>query len=622
MAKKYWMVAEAALAGGYAVAKRTYSGKNEDARLDDGNTYFSCPAQAPAGGNRQAVHRTPTYYERRVKPAVERVLSFGGLVFLAPLYAAISAAILIDDPDPALFKQKRVGKLLRKTYIDELPQVWDTFRGKMSIIEPRPALWNHEVLVAEGDQYDANDVLPSLTGQHINRRDELEIADKTRLDGEYYMHMELGMDVKCFAGTVTSVLRSDGVVGGGTGELGRNKMHRKSILAVCQYYYPENFQITPICEALAADGYEVTVLTGLPNYPSGTVPREYRHAHRDEMIHGVHVIRCFELGRKKGKLHLAANYASFTLSSVIKAAGLKESYDLVFCYQLSPVFMGLPARKYAVKHKIPLLLYCCDLWPESVKIYIDSESSPVFALADKISRKVYRSADMVIVQSASFAGYLGRQHHIRKERIRYIPAFADEAYLGSDFTPEDDVTDFVFLGNLGIAQDLMSVLRAVNKIRNLKNFKVHFVGDGACLDRMKQYVKENRLDGIVKFYGRRGVEEMPKFYKLADACLVSLKAGNAIGMTLPSKVQGYMAAGKPIIAMINGSAEEVIREAGCGICVSAGDTDGLSEAFRAFIEHREDYAGCGENGRDYFKKHFSKQTMIRELENVIGELLV
>ena len=395
------------------------------------------------------------------------------------------------------------------------------------------------------------------------------------------------------------------------------------ILVVCQYYYPENFQITPICEQLAADGHEVTVLTGLPNYPTGVVPEEYKKGRRDEMLHGVHVLRCHELGRKKGAAHLALNYLSFVLSASRKIREIKGEFDLVFIYQLSPVLMAIPGVKFARTRRLPVLLYCCDLWPESMKMYIRSEKNPLFAAVKRLSTRLYRAADRIALQSGSFRAYFRTVHGIPDEKLSEIPAFADETYLSMDFTPQDETVDFVFLGNLGIAQDLLSVLKAVETIREVPGFRVHFVGDGAVLPEMRAFVSSQGLEDVVVFHGRRPVEEMPAFYKLADACLVSLKADNAIGLTLPAKVQGYMAAGKPIIGMIDGQTSEVVAEAGCGCCVPAGDVAGLAGAMRRFITDREAFAACGENGRDYFRKHYRKAQMLdrleREMERTVEE---
>lgn len=383
------------------------------------------------------------------------------------------------------------------------------------------------------------------------------------------------------------------------------------ILVVCQHYYPENFQITPICEQLVKEGHEITALVGLPNYPLGTVPDEYKKGHRDEYINGVHVIRCYERGRKKGVINLALNYLSFWVSSCLKISKLPGDFDVVFAYQLSPVTMAVAGRKYAKKYKKPMILYCCDLWPESMKMYIKNEKNVIFKIGKKISKKVYCSADMIACQSDSFIKYLADVHGIYRDKLIYLPAFADETYLKKDFTADNDTIDFVFMGNLGIAQDLISVLKAVEKIRDIPGFKVHFVGDGSAASEMKTFVDEHKLQDIVVFYGRRPVDEMEKYYKLADACLVSLNADNMTGLTLPSKVQGYMAAGKPIIGMINGSTQKVVKEADCGVCVPAGNYVELSLAMKDFIQNKSKYEQCTINGRNYFMKNFTKQNFIK-----------
>lgn len=195
-------------------------------------------------------------YKRFVKRAIDTVLSFIGLVVLSPIFLILIVAIKIDDPGTVFFAQKRVGeqkkhfmlykfrtmkmstphdtpthllenpeqyitrvgRFLRKSSLDELPQIWNILRGDMSIIGPRPALWNQFDLIEERDTYGANDVRPGLTGwAQINGRDELEIPVKAKLDGEYVERMSFGFDCRCFFGTITSVLRSDGVVEGGTG---------------------------------------------------------------------------------------------------------------------------------------------------------------------------------------------------------------------------------------------------------------------------------------------------------------------------------------------------------------------------------------------------------------------
>lgn len=211
-------------------------------------------------------HHKAGIYEKFIKRMLDVILSFGGLLILSPIFLILSIWIVIDNPGPILFTQKRIGKnkqyfklhkfrsmkmstphdipthmldnpdqyitrvghLMRKSSIDELPQVWDIFIGNMSVIGPRPALWNQDVLVAERDKYGANDVKPGLTGwAQINGRDELEIPDKARLDGEYVKKISFLFDLKCFIGTIISVAESDGVVEGGTGEMKKHKEQGK-----------------------------------------------------------------------------------------------------------------------------------------------------------------------------------------------------------------------------------------------------------------------------------------------------------------------------------------------------------------------------------------------------------
>ena len=211
-------------------------------------------------------------YEKTIKRLLDVLLSFLGMILLSWLYCLISLAVIVDDPGPVLFKQKRVGihktyfnlhkfrsmkmstphdtpthllenpeqyitrvgKFLRKSSLDEIPQIWDIFTGRMSIIGPRPALWNQDDLVAERDKYGANDVRPGLTGwAQINGRDELEIPDKAKLDGDYVKILKVGgmkaflFDCRCFIGTFFSVARGDGVVEGGTGALKRHTVRTR-----------------------------------------------------------------------------------------------------------------------------------------------------------------------------------------------------------------------------------------------------------------------------------------------------------------------------------------------------------------------------------------------------------
>lgn len=395
------------------------------------------------------------------------------------------------------------------------------------------------------------------------------------------------------------------------------------ILVVDQFYYPEEFQINDICTQMVKDGHQVTVLTGLPNYPTGIIPDEYRHGKkRDEYVDGVHIIRSLEIPRKKGPIGMSLNYISFAVSGCLKFRKLKDDYDVIFVYQTSPVTMACPAEKIAKKCKIPVFLYCCDIWPEVVKVMISNENSISYKLIKKLSTKLYKKADLIAVQSKGFFKYFKDTHGIGAEKLRYLPQYANDAYADMDLKAEDNNTvDFVFLGNIGIAQDIGGLIEAVYMIKDYNNFKVHLVGTGSYIDEAKSKVKEKGLEDIILFYGRRPYEEMPKFYKLADVCLATLQANSAISLTIPSKVQGYMAAGKPIIAALSGFAKDIINESGSGIGVEPGNIKELSEAMKEFIlnKNTDKYVHCGECARQYYNDNFTKEKYMTNLYSILEE---
>ncbi|HBL05773.1 MAG TPA: glycosyltransferase WbuB [Clostridium sp.] len=394
------------------------------------------------------------------------------------------------------------------------------------------------------------------------------------------------------------------------------------ILVVCQYYYPEQFRINDICEQLVQDGHSVTVLTGLPNYPTGKIPNEYRWCKkRKENINGVEVLRCFEISRKKGAVGMALNYMSYMVSASLTALFLKKDFDIIFSYQLSPVTMVLPAVIMKKCSRKPLYLYCCDIWPESIKNIISDENNAIYKIVKNFSRYLYSKCDAITVTSKPFIEYFNKEHSIPIERISYIPQHAEDIYLKMDFTPLDNITDFVFMGNIGVAQDIECIIDATEKIKHIPRFKVHFVGDGSYLEKSKMLVGKKGLYDIVFFHGRHSLDKMPYFYRLADVCLLTLKADNLIGLTMPSKLQGYMAAGKAVIGAINGAAQDVINESQCGICVKASESNALAATMKDFIENYNKYEQCGENGRKYFVSHFTKEKYMMALKNELNKLV-
>ena len=395
------------------------------------------------------------------------------------------------------------------------------------------------------------------------------------------------------------------------------------ILAVCQYYWPESFQITSICEELARRGNDITVLTSLPNYPDGVIPERYRHGKsRRQVRNRVAIIRAPQVARGKSRpIELLANYLSYSCAASCEASLLRDDFDIVFAYQPSPVTMIEPALVYKQLRDIPLIIYCCDVWPECAKISLPPRLHVAYAAVERYCKRAYSSADRLCVQSPSFIDYYQQTLAISPARMRYIPQFGDDSYLSESFDCPHEGTNFLFMGNIGRAQDMPTVLRAISLMKAASPFRVHFVGGGSLLEQTVENARNMGLSDKVVFHGKQPYERMADYYRLADACLLTLDGTTWVGSTLPSRLQGYMAAGKPVLAAINGGAKHIIRQSGCGEVVPAGDAQGLASLMDDYIDHPDLFSECGEKGRDYYSEHFMFADHVNALEEEMQALV-
>lgn len=398
-------------------------------------------------------------------------------------------------------------------------------------------------------------------------------------------------------------------------------MRSVKILMICQHYWPEHFQITEVCEELVRRGHDVTALVGVPNYPTGIVPDEYLGGkNRLQERNGVHIVRVEEMPRKNGIAGLARNYFSYMSAAKRKARELPGDFDVVFAYQITPVLMAAPMKDAKCRSGCPALLYCADIWPDAVMAMLPRRLSFLLPAVKAVSTRIYRDADFVATNSSAYVECFEQVHGFDPAKLKYVPQYAEDAYLSMDLEPEPSPkARFMVMGNIGRLQDMPSVLEAVNLLKHRDDFELHIVGTGSVIRDCEHYVVDNGLEGKVVFHGRHPFEEMPGFYRMADCCVLTLNVPGApwISSTLPSRLQGYMAAGKPILAAISGSAAEVIRESGCGKAVSAGDSAGLAALMEDFIDNRVTYAGCGEAGRAYFRANFTKDRYMDEIESLL-----
>lgn len=961
-------------------------------------------------GDRHSLTNREEVYEQVVKPCMDHVLSFLGLIILSPLFGLISLAIYFDDPGPVFFTQKRVGKdktffelhkfrsmkmstphdvpthqlqnpeqyitkvgaFLRKTSLDELPQIWDIFRGKMSIIGPRPALWNQEDLIAERDKYGANEVKPGLTGwAQINGRDELEIPDKAKLDGEYVAALHKGgwvafqQDLRCFMGTITSVVRHDGVVEGGTGAcplkdeyegkpragnrdvrivdeseagfedygyqktfhidrtlrkhvlitgansyigesfaayakehypdlaidtidmidgtwrdydfspydavfhvagiahadvgdvseeekaryyavntdlaietcqkakdagvrqfifmssmivygdsapFGKKKnideytvpspanfygdskwqadkgvralqtpdfhvavlrppmiygrgskgnypvlaklakklpvfpdvenqrsmlyienlceflcllvlsgengvyfpqnqeysdtsdlvgkigeaFHKnihfvgsmdsaiklasripgrigkltnkafgnltysqrlstydgleyrvaglaeslertektdtghatgedstgQHILVVSQYFHPEAFRINDIAAEWVKRGYEVTVLTGIPNYPSGKFFDGYGYArHRHEWWNGIEIIRIPIIPRGSSSIGMMMNYLSFVISGLLWKVATRVKADLVYTFEVSPMTQALVGTWYAKKHCIPHYIYVTDLWPENVESVTGVHSKVFIWPIQKMVDYIYRNSDRILTCSRSFIEPI-RKRGIDISKIEFWPQYAESFYRPvekkGDLIPQDGRLNLVFAGNIGYAQGLDILIRAAEVLKkDGRPVRFNIIGDGRYLPEMREDIRKMGISDYFNFIPRQPAERIPDYLAFADALLITLASSEVFAITIPAKTQSCMACGRPILVSADGEIQEIVREAGAGLCSDAEDVVGFVKNIETFlsmsIAERERLAA---NAFAYAGIHFDKEKLLDRLDEV------
>lgn len=393
------------------------------------------------------------------------------------------------------------------------------------------------------------------------------------------------------------------------------------ILVVCQHFYPEQFRINDICKELVNKGHDVTVLTGLPNYPKGKVLKEYKwFKNRNQIIDGVKIKRCSLVGRGKSTIKMMINYVWFAFFGSLKALFMKKDFDIVYVYQISPITMAIPAIVVKKMKKIPLIIHCLDQWPISITTGGVSKSSFIYKLLQKISISIYNKADKITISSKAFKKYFTDELKISKDKeFIYWPSYAESDYENLKNTI-DDTFDLVFAGNIGPALSVETIVEAANILKDDKKIKFHIVGDGlskaSCEDLAKKYNLKN-----IKFYGFFPVSEMGKFYSLADAFLITMSDNEVVNNTLPAKVQSYMIAGKPIIGAVSGEAALTIKEANCGKCCKSLDYKGLAKIIKSVKDDNKNLNNWGKNGYKYYMKHFEKEKCIKNLEKIMKDLI-
>lgn len=403
------------------------------------------------------------------------------------------------------------------------------------------------------------------------------------------------------------------------------------LLLLTQYYWPENFLINNLVPLLVSRGVEVTVLTGKPNYPDGKIFRGYQaYGTKTELHNGVIVHRLPIVARgQRSKVKLALNYMSFILAGLLFGWHMvrRHDYDLVFVYAPSPLLQALPAIWLARHRRVPLIVWVQDLWPESLSATGYIKNKCVLSLVARVVRLIYRTSDRILVQSRAFVAPVAALCDDHR-KIHYYPnlyqeSIAQQVSQGARELVKTLKTHFsiVFAGNLGAAQSLDTIVEAARLLLSYTDIRIVLVGSGSLDDWLIRQRDAHGLANLI-LAGRFAASDMPSIFDAAEALLVTLKPEPAFRLTVPSKVQAYLAAGRPILVALDGEGARIVREAGAGLCSSAGDGKALAENVLQLMAMLPlTRKQMGENGRAYFNKHFAPEPLADQLVGHFKELV-
>ena len=398
------------------------------------------------------------------------------------------------------------------------------------------------------------------------------------------------------------------------------------ILLISQYFHPESFKCNDVAAELVRRGHEVTVLTGIPNYPKGRFYAGYGLLHRRrETWCGAHVHRAWLVPRGRGGgLRLAANYLSYALSSSLRVLRFRAGrrFDAVVVHETSPVTVGIPGVLASRLWGCPMYFWVLDLWPESLTAAGGVTNAAVLGFFERLTRWIYRHSRRILISSRGFRSSIEAKG-IAAEKIAYFPNWPDTALRpGASYALPALPDGFIvmFAGNIGEAQDFEHVMQAALALRGERGIHFVLVGDGRKRPWVERFVADNALEATVHLVGRHPLEAMPAFFARASLMLVSLKDEPIFSLTAPAKLQAYMSAGRPVAAMLGGEGARIVEEAGCGFAVPAADGAALAAAVRCAAQlPAAELAAMGERGRAYCREHFDFRRLMDRLCNMLRD---
>lgn len=401
------------------------------------------------------------------------------------------------------------------------------------------------------------------------------------------------------------------------------------IAIVTQYFHPEHFIINDIVRELVRQGHAVEVFTGKPNYPDGIIYDGYSAKGCTSEIweEGVKVHRVPMRPRLTGGAkNLVLNYLSFLFNGLFffPASLKKQSFDAIIVFGVSPITAAVPAILMRFLTRAHLFVWVQDLWPESLKATGFIKSSMMLRIVGLLVKGIYAFADTILVQSKAFVTPVMK--YATADKIVYYP----NSYLKPSFVEAhesdlpSELTDLlnrdfcvVFAGNLGHAQSLDTLIDAAVRLKYLSDLKIVIVGSGSRLCWLQDQKKQLNLDNVI-LPGRFPASAMGEIFEKSKGLLVTLTRDEIFSYTVPSKVQAYMAAGRPILAALDGEGGRVIEESGAGLCSPAEDAASLAQNIEVLYNRSpEERKVMGEAGFRYFSEHFEMQGQCQRLVEII-----
>lgn len=401
------------------------------------------------------------------------------------------------------------------------------------------------------------------------------------------------------------------------------------LLVVSQYFYPEQFRVNDMCVEWVKRGYDVTVVTGIPNYPQGKFFKGFGlFKRRRETYYGVRIIRLPIISRGRSKFRLILNYISFVVSGFIWNVFSRLKADCVFIHEISPMTQSLVGVWFGKRRDIPVIHYVTDLWPENVVAVSGIKSARIIRMIGGMVDYIYRNNEKILTSSRRFIPAI-LSRGVDERKIHFWPHYAEEFYQPKQRNEDFDAAGLIpssktclniaFTGNLGEAQGLhiLPTTALLLKERST-DFCFNMIGEGRGKDELLRLVKQEGVEDCFRFIPRQNADQIPYFLAQCDAGLVMLSNNPVFELYLPTKVQSYLACGIPIIASGKGEMCDVVMEAKAGCCAKTGDAESLADVIERLSKHNDqERETLRNNALEYFQANFHKSKLMDQMDEYL-----